>query len=100
MYEMQMQFEDEDGIKEWKSIRCTGAEWPYRYETINKAWNSLSSCYPEASYEDKRIIHIGSGRVIDYKRHLWSRQDDVLRASFGHEVANNAYKQDKIEEQK
>ena len=100
MYEMQLQFTDEDGVKEWKSIRCTGAKWPYRFKTIDEAWESLSSWYPDAEDEIKRIIHIGSGRVVDHQRHIWSQQDDVLRASFGHEIVNNSYKQDEIERSK
>jgi hypothetical protein len=43
------------GVSEWKSIRPTGRK-PYQFETVDKAWAMLESCYPDILRREARVV--------------------------------------------
>ena len=96
MYEMQLQFENEDGTKEWKSIKASHLKEPYRYKTIDEAMDSLNMCYPlPLESNRKRIVEAGTGAVVDYQAHIKEQSDNVLKETFGDEIVEKAEKNKK-----
>ena len=76
MYEMQLQFENEDGSKEWKSIKASHLKEPYRYDTIDEAMYMLNICYPlPLESHRKRIVEADTGAVVDYAAHIKEKNE-------------------------
>lgn len=62
MWLMQVKVFDRDKHERgWKSVRCTGASEPYKYDTREEAEKALRDCYPDQCL----LGGDGSVRVIE-----------------------------------